>query len=84
MPGRTPIEIPPCKCGSEIFIESQRCWGWWKSQIDRTGEVDYTDLDDIRYSGTPKTVVCGGCGRRNPNPRYLQEEANRRILAEDS
>lgn len=59
-----------CKCGGDIFWESTRAGGWWKSVVNSDGKIIDTNLDDLTRAPIPKTVICEDCGRRNPNPRY--------------
>lgn len=61
-----------CKCGSRLFYESVRCNGWWVALISESGDVEDTNLDNLKYGPTPKTVVCAECRKRNPNPRYKE------------
>ena len=59
-----------CKCGSRLFFESTKViGGWWKRLLDGDGKAHDTDIDNLRFGATPKTVICAECGRRNPNPR---------------
>ena len=59
-----------CKCGSELFLESHRVSGWWKTLIDGNGVADTTDLDNLKHGPAPKTVKCAECGRTNRNPMW--------------
>ena len=61
-----------CKCGSELFEMSVKCNGWVKQLITGDGEIDDTNMDSVRYSSNPKTVICAECGKRNPNPLFGQ------------
>ena len=61
-----------CPCGSDLFVESTKCSGWWKSIVDGTGKVVDTDLDGVKYGDTPKTVKCWECGKTHPNPRLKE------------
>lgn len=60
-----------CSCGSELFWESTRANGWWKALIDLSGDVVDTNLDELKSSAPPASVICADCGKRNPNPRKL-------------
>jgi hypothetical protein len=59
-----------CSCGSNLFYENVRVGGWWCREIDGQGEILDTHLENVRYSTTPKTVVCIECGKRCDNPNY--------------
>ena len=43
------------------------------SGIDLDGEVVDTNLDDLKSSASPATVICAECGKRNPNPRKAKQ-----------
>ena len=64
--------IIKCKCGSELFFESKRAFGWWKILIDGNGNEEDTDFREIQFGPTPKTVRCAECGKRNKNPKGNQ------------
>lgn len=61
-----------CGCGSELFWESFRVNGWWRTLIDGDGTVNDTDLSQLKYGARSRTVVCTECGKRLPNPNRNQ------------
>lgn len=56
------------KCGEGMYVSAHPCRGLWKTLYDANGEACDSDLDAVKYGPTPKTVTCGSCGARHPNP----------------
>lgn len=74
MSEQTPIK---CSCGSELFWESTRVGGWWKSLINGSGYVEDTDLSNCVHGEHPKIVRCAECGKSHPNPNRVRHVIGR-------
>lgn len=62
------------RCGSDMFFRSYRASGWWTQLVSfgpkGRAEITDTDLSKLRLSREPKTMRCGDCGKRAPNPQF--------------
>ena len=63
------------KCGGlGGYQVCTRAGGYWKAFHDwASGKVWNTDLDNLKYGTTPRTVTCLDCGKRVPNPTINTE-----------
>lgn len=56
------------KCGGGLYLKAYRAGGWWVELRNADGSIDSTNTDGIKLGREPQTVICGDCGKRNPNP----------------
>ena len=61
-------------CGGEFFYRTSPVWGTWlelvKIRDDKTIELVESTTDRIIHGDESKTLQCGDCKKRIPNPKY--------------